>query len=89
VGRLDRLETPVRKYHSSLRKNSKYLSVLDVSLASVLSPDMALTSIVIRSNDSDKNCRDLVMQSRETLDFLTTTNGLSFVISVLNIPKCC
>jgi hypothetical protein len=64
-------------------------SIPDVSLASVFSPDMALSSIVIRSNDSDKKCTDLVMRSRETLDSLTTTNGLSFVISVLNMPKCC
>jgi hypothetical protein len=91
VGRVSCLETPVRNYHSSLRKIQKqHIShVPDVSLASVFSPDMALTSIVIKSNDSDKKCADLLMRSRETLDSLTTTNGLSFVISVLNMPKCC
>ena len=46
-------------------------------------------SIVIRSNDSEKKGTDVVMRSRETLDSLTTTNGLSFVISVLKMPKCC
>jgi hypothetical protein len=92
MGRVGCLETPVRNSHSSLRKILKkntYLSVPDTSLVSVVSSDMALTPNVNFSNDLHKMCTDLVMRSRETLDSLTNTNGLSFVIFVLNKPKCC